>query len=167
MITRRRSDRARHACFASAMPRSRACAALVELVENDGSKTHEQRILLQACRRDALGGEQHPAGPNRRSNRTPPNFVADRPAPFDGDARRQASRRNASRLEHDHRPVDRQRRWNTRRLASARCGRNDNRSGVTNFARGCRVLPNRWGGRGHSWFTVQGSGRVQERCRGI
>ena len=90
-------------------------------------KSAEERILLQARREDALGREEH-----RRLRAelaleadVPPDFAADRPSLFGGDARRQAPRRDATGLQDDHRPVDGERGRDAGRLARARRRRHD------------------------------------------
>ena len=130
MITRRRSDRARQASFARAMPRSACTLRSWNSSRMMVRKSVEQRILLQARREDALGREEHRGfGPNCRSKRTcHPTSPADRPALLGGDARRQTPRRDATRLENNHRPVDGERRRNAGRLPCAWRGGDDDRA---------------------------------------
>ncbi len=105
----------------------RVHAALVELVEDDGPEVPEERVLLQARREDALGREEH-----RRLRPelalepdVPPDFPADRPSLFAGDARRQAARGDAPGLQDDHRAVRGERGRDPGRLARARRRRHD------------------------------------------
>ena len=123
-------------------------AALVELVEDDGPEIPEERILLQARGQDALGREEH-----RRlwpelalEPDVPPDFPADRPALFVGDARRQAARGDAPRLENDHRPVHGERGRHAGRLARLPVPRSRPRRGIRGRARGSRGSTGRSGG---------------------
>ena len=86
-------------------------AALVELIEDDRAEAREQGVLLEPRRQDTLGREEHRG---RRTELTleadvPPDFPADRPPLLGGNAGGEAPRGHASRLEHNHRAVDRQR----------------------------------------------------------
>ena len=57
----------------------------------------------------------------------PADLASERPALLVGDPPRHRARRDAPRLQHDHRPVGRQRRRHPRRLSGARRGRQDQR----------------------------------------
>jgi hypothetical protein len=97
-------------------------ASLVEFVENDGGEPGEQRILLKPGGQDAFGGK-HDARLRPElafEPHVPSDLTANRPFLLVGDAPRQAARGNAPRLQHDHRTVYRERRWNSRRLARPR-----------------------------------------------
>ena len=100
MITRRRSDR-RASLLRQRDAKIRVHAALVELVEDDGAKTPKQWILLQPCRQDALGGEQHPGrrtepGSNRTCHPTSLPIVQPRSAAMRVARLRAATRRGWS-----------------------------------------------------------------------
>ena len=105
MTTMRRSSRASHACFASAMPEIRVDAALVELVEDDRVKARQQRVLLKARGQDPLGGEEQARlGPEPALEPdVPPDLAAERPALLVRDPPRDAARRHTARLQHDDR----------------------------------------------------------------
>ena len=132
MITRRRSAAREPGLLRERDAEIGVHAALVELVEDDGAEVREQRILLQARRQDALGREEHA---RRRAELAlepdvPPDFPAERPALLVGDARRQAARRDAPRLQDDHRAVGGERGRDACRLARARRRRDDHGAGL-------------------------------------
>ena len=106
-------------------------APLVKFVEDDHVEIAEQRIALQPRGEDSFRRHEQPraVGELPFEADLPADFVADRPAAFDGDPPRQRARRHAPRLQQD-RPADRrQRRRNARRLPRSR-RRDDHRAAV-------------------------------------
>jgi hypothetical protein len=96
-------------------------SSLVELVEDDGGKIREQRIVLKARRQNAFGDDQK-ARLSREplvESDLPADFAAERPSAFFGDTARNRSRSNTARLEEDDRSGIDQRRWNARGFAGA------------------------------------------------
>ncbi len=102
-------------------------AALVELVEHDRVKVREQRVLLQARGEDAFRGDEQPGLADELTLEAdvPPDFAPRRPALLGGDAPRNGSRGDASRLEQDEPAVTDECRRHTRRLTGARRGSDD------------------------------------------
>ena len=127
MTTIRRSSRASQACFASAMRDIGIHAALVKLVDHDGSESREQRVALQARAQHAFGRDQEAgvAGEAALEPDLPSDLEADRPAALVRNPARDGSRRHPPRLQKDERPVVNKRRRNARGLPCARLRRDD------------------------------------------
>ncbi len=105
-------------------------AALVELVEDDGTERRQQRILLQPRGQDAFSGEED-AGlwtELTLEANVPSDLAANRPTALVSDAARQTARRDPSRLQHDHRAVVGNRRRHAGRLTRRRRRRHDSRA---------------------------------------
>src|SRR5205814_4167183 len=84
-------------------PEVRMDAALVELVEHNGSKVRKQRVLLEARRENAFGRDQEPR-PRAESSLEPdlPSDVfSDDPPPFLGDTLGDGPCRRPARLQED------------------------------------------------------------------
>ncbi len=107
--------------------------SLVELVEDDRREVAEERILLQARGEDPFRREEDlrlraelPLEPN-----VPADLAADRPVALECDPLREAARRDAARLQDDHRPVGGERWRDARGLACAGRGGHDDRARAT------------------------------------
>ena len=100
----------------------RVQAALVELVDDDGSDVAEQRILLQPRGQDAFGddGQAGVGGGAAIEPDVPSHLAAERPALLGGDAPRDRARGHASRLQQQDRAVAHERGRHARRLSRAR-----------------------------------------------
>ena len=84
-------------------------APLVKLVDDDRAERREQRILLQPRRQDALGGDEQPRVGRELAveAHVPADFAAERPPCSLRDAPGDRARRNAPRLQQQHRTVAR------------------------------------------------------------
>jgi hypothetical protein len=93
----------------------------MELVEHDGAKSREQRILLEARRQHPLGGHQQvrARAESPFESNLPADLGADRPAALVGDTLRDGARRHAPGLQHDDRPIGEECRRHARRLAGS------------------------------------------------